>query len=115
MTLSNKTILITGGGNGLGRELVLHLLSKGNNVIAVDINEAALQQTHQLAAKYSNSLATIPLDITNKEAIDAAVIKSIKLFGSVDCIINNAGIIQPFTKISDTDISVMKRVIDINF
>ena len=39
MKVQNKTILVTGGGSGMGRELVLHLLAKQAKVIAIDINE----------------------------------------------------------------------------
>jgi len=115
MILKNKTIIVTGGGNGLGRELVLNLLEKGNNVIAFDINDAALKETTQLAANKKSALATMVLDITNQSAIDEAVNKSIAIFGQVDGIINNAGIIQPFTKLIDTDFSIMKKVLEINF
>lgn len=40
MKVQNKVIVVTGGGNGIGRELVLNLLSKGAKVAAVDINVA---------------------------------------------------------------------------
>ena len=114
MQLENKTIIVTGGGNGLGRELVLNLLKKGNKVIAFDINEAALNETTQLATN-KNALAVMVLDITSQSAIDEAVSKSIAIFGQVDCIINNAGIIQPFKKLIETDFSIMKKVLEINF
>ena len=42
MKVENKTIVVTGGGNGIGRELVLSLLSRGTSVAAVDINQSAL-------------------------------------------------------------------------
>jgi FlaA1/EpsC-like NDP-sugar epimerase len=45
MKVSNKVIVVTGGGNGIGQELVLNLLNKGAKVAAVDISEAGLQQT----------------------------------------------------------------------
>jgi NAD(P)-dependent dehydrogenase (short-subunit alcohol dehydrogenase family) len=40
MKVQNKTIVVTGGGSGMGRELVLNLLSKSAKVIAIDVNEA---------------------------------------------------------------------------
>ena len=49
MKVLNKVIVVTGGGSGMGRELVLHLLSKGAKVVAIDINDAALQETVALA------------------------------------------------------------------
>jgi len=115
MDLSNKTIVVTGGGNGMGRELVLNLLKRGNNVIAMDINESALQETFRLAENRKKALATMVVDVTSKDSIDELVNKSIAIFGQVDGIIDNAGVIQPFVKLNDTDFTIIKRVFDINF
>jgi len=116
MRLKDKTIIVTGGGNGLGRELVFNLLRKGNNVIAFDINEAALKETEKLMPdNFKRCFATLKLDITDLQAVKDSVEKSITFFGQVDCIINNAGIVQPFIKIIDTDFSIMKKVYEINF
>lgn len=51
MNVNAKNIVVTGGGNGVGRELVLQLLSKGAMVVAVDINPEALDETVQMAGK----------------------------------------------------------------
>ncbi len=58
MKVQNKVVVVTGGGNGIGRELVLHLLARGASVAAVDINESALQETVELAGnnKYSRAI-----------------------------------------------------------
>ncbi len=115
MELKNKTIVVTGGGNGMGRELVLNLLNKGCNVIALDINEAALQQTARMAGDRKEALAVFAVDISRHDSVEAVVNGAVAAFGHIDGIINNAGIIQPFEKLGDTDFTVIKRVFDINF
>jgi NAD(P)-dependent dehydrogenase (short-subunit alcohol dehydrogenase family) len=67
MKVENKVIVVTGGGSGMGRELVLNLLSKGAKVIALDINKAALEETLALAGSNKEQLTIYVLDITNKE------------------------------------------------
>ena len=101
MKVQNKTILVTGGGSGMGRELVLHLLSKQAKVIAIDINATGLNETVELAANNKNSLSTFVVDITNKNAVEELRNKILAQHNSIDGVINNAGIIQPFVKINE--------------
>ena len=96
MKVQEKVIVVTGGGSGMGRELVLHLLSKDAKVVAVDINEAALQETVALAVGKAVSISTFVVDITNNSAVEGLVETVLAKYGAVDGIINNAGIIQPF-------------------
>ncbi len=114
MKVQNKTIVVTGGGNGMGREIVLNLLSKGANVAAVDMNEAALQETANLAGDKKDKLATFVLNITDKKAVDALPQQVIARFGAVDGMINNAGIIQPFVRLSQLEFDAIERVLNVN-
>jgi short-subunit dehydrogenase len=115
MKIQGKVIVVTGGGSGMGRGLVLGLLKKGARIIAVDINPTALEETASLAPNNRESLSTIVLDITNREAVEEASHKMIRQFGVVDGLINNAGIIQPFVRINDLDYQVIERVMNVNF
>jgi short-subunit dehydrogenase len=115
MKVQNKVFVVTGGGNGIGRELVLNLLSKGSSVAAVDINEAALQETVELAANKKDKLSTHIVNITDKDAVAALPEQIIVRHGAVDSIINNAGIIQPFVKVNDLDYTAIERVMNVNF
>ena len=115
MKVENKVILVTGGGNGIGRELVLHLLARGAKVAAVDIDQAALQATVELAGDKKANLSTHIVDITDKEAVEALPEQVIAQHGAVDGNINNAGIIQPFVKLNELEYPAIERVININF
>jgi short-subunit dehydrogenase len=114
MKLQNKIIVVTGGGNGIGRELVLHLLSKGVIVAAIDISEAGLQGTVDLAGDRKDRLSTHVLNITNKEAVEALPDQIIARHGAVDGIINCAGIIQPFVRLKDLEYQAIERVLNVN-
>lgn len=114
MKLQNKVVVVTGGGSGLGRELVLALLAKGASVAAVDINTPALEETLGLAGKHRDKLATYTVNITDRALVDALPAQVISRFGAVDGIINNAGIIQPFVKLKDLDYAAIDRVMGVN-
>jgi len=115
MKVQNKVIVVTGGGNGMGREVVLNLLAKGARVAAVDISESALRATAALAGNPGDTLSTHVVDITNKDAVAALPEQVIALHGAVDGLINNAGIIQPFVRVNDLDEAAIDRVMNVNF
>lgn len=115
MKVQNKVVVVTGGGSGMGRELVLNLLSKGAKVVAIDINESSLQETVSLAGDSRNSLSTFVVNITDKAAVEELLNKVIAQHGYVDGIINNAGIIQPFVKVNELGYDAIERVMNVNF
>lgn len=114
MKVQGKVVVVTGGGSGIGRALVLRLLSKGARVAAVDLNAASLQETAQLA-QAAERLSTHVLNITQREAVEALPAEVMARHGVVDGLINNAGIIQPFVRVNDLDYSAIERVMNVNF
>lgn len=114
MKAEGKTIVVTGGGNGVGRELVLQLLKKRTTVIAIDINLEALNETVKMAGN-NNKLFVYQVDISNKEAVFTFAEQVIKEHKKVDGIINNAGIIQPFIHLNELEMDRIERVMNINF
>jgi short-subunit dehydrogenase len=115
MKVQNKSIVVTGGGSGMGRALVLDLLSRGATVVAIDINGPTLQETVELAGNKKNSLSTFVVDITNKASVEELFSKVVAQHGFVDGIINNAGIIQPFIKVNELKYETIERVMNVNF
>lgn len=114
MKVQGKIIVVTGGGNGIGRELVLLLLSRGASVAAIDINEAGLQGTMDLAGDKKDKLSTHIVNIASKETVEALPAQVIAKHGAVDGIINCAGIIQPFVRLKDLEYKDIERVLNVN-
>jgi len=115
MKVKDKVIVVTGGGSGIGRELVLNLLSKGARVAAVDLNTAGLEETKTLAGEKADRLSLHTVNITEREMVENLPKQVIEIHGSIDGVINNAGIIQPFVHINDLDYDKIKLVMDVNF
>lgn len=115
MDIKDKVFVVTGGGNGMGREVVLGLIARGARVAAVDLNEAGLAETVDLASAASGKLTTHALNVTDRKAVLALPKEVIKAHGQVDGLLNVAGIIQPFVKLKDLDFDVMERVFNVNF
>jgi short-subunit dehydrogenase len=94
---------------------VLRLLSQGARVAAVDVDESALLETRSLAGDRGENLSTHVVDITDREAVEALPAQVIAQHGTVDGIINNAGIIQPFVRVQNLDYASIERVMNVNF
>ena len=114
MKVAGKVIVVTGGGSGMGRELVLQLLKRGARVITVDINATSLAETVTIAAA-GERLATFLLNIADRPAVEAFATQAIAQFGHVDGVINNAGIIQPFVRLKDLEWSAIEKVMAVNW
>lgn len=117
MKVQDKVFVVTGGGSGMGRELVLQLLERGARVAAADINVVTLQETLALATLGAASarLSTHVVNIADRTAVMALPDAVIAAHGAVDGLINNAGIIQPFVRVNDLAYEAIDRVMEVNF
>ncbi len=109
MELKNKIALVTGAGSGIGKELSLALLDEGSKVIAIDLRPESLEELKTIVE--NDHLTTHCLDITDRKAIEHLASQ----IESIDILINNAGIIQPFKKIKDLEYEAMWKVMDVNY
>lgn len=106
-------MVVTGGGNGIGRQVVLDLLKRGASVAAVDIRQDSLDETVGLG-EAGDRLSTHVVDITDRQACEALPDEVIAAHGAVDGLINVAGIIQPFVRLNDLDYETIERVMSVN-
>lgn len=115
MKVNGKTIVVTGAGSGMGRELVLELLRRGGRVAALDINEDAVLETARLAPESKGRISTHLVNIADREVVENVVGEVLDFHGTVDGIINNAGIIQPFVNVNDLSYEKIEQVMNVNF
>lgn len=113
MQVAGKVVVVTGGGDGIGRQVVLELVTRGARVAAVDLRAEALSQTVAVADA-GDRLATFVVDVTDRAAVEALPAQVHAALGPVDGLVNVAGIIQPFVSFADLDVESMRRVIDVN-
>jgi short-subunit dehydrogenase len=114
MRANGKTLVVTGGGSGIGQALVLELLSRGARVAALDIREQGLLETAGLAGGKSDRLSTHVADISDRKAVATLPAAVIAAHGQVDGLINCAGIIQPFVRFNDLSYEAIDRVMNVN-
>ncbi|MFC7619315.1 SDR family NAD(P)-dependent oxidoreductase [Microlunatus sp. GCM10028923] len=115
MIISGKVFVVTGGGSGIGREIVLQLLERGARVAAVDLSQDRLTETVTLAGPAAARLTTHAVDVTDADAVRHLPDAVTDAHGAVDGLLNVAGIIQRFVPFDQLDESDLQRVFAVNF
>jgi NAD(P)-dependent dehydrogenase (short-subunit alcohol dehydrogenase family) len=116
MSLKNKSIIITGAAMGLGLAAAKELAGQGANLTLVDFNEKSLSEAQKeiQEAFPSVKIITVVGDASKEEDVKKYVDTAVKTFGRIDGLYNNAGIEGKQAPMTEYDISVFKKVIDIN-
>lgn len=116
MQITDKVFVVTGGGNGIGREVVLGLLERGARVAALDLREDSLEETAGLAgAAHVDRLTLHAVDVSDRDAVTRAFAEVVSAHQHIDGLLNVAGIIQKFVPIADVEISELEKVMAVNF
>jgi NAD(P)-dependent dehydrogenase (short-subunit alcohol dehydrogenase family) len=113
--LDGKVFVVTGGGNGIGQEVVLELLRRGALVAAVDLAEAGLAETERMAGSAAGRLSRHVTDVTDRAAVAALPAAVESAHGHVDGLLNVAGVIQRFVPVDELSIEEIERVMAVNF
>lgn len=112
-TFENNTIWVTGASSGIGKALAMELNASGANLIISSRNITDLNAVKALC-RFPDRVAVLALDLADMAAMPELVKNACALFGSIDILINNAGISQR-SLIKDTPIAVLERLIRINY
>lgn len=114
MEIRGRTVVVTGGSSGIGRQVVLGLLDRGARVAAVARRAEALDETSTLAGPGA-PLSLHAVDVTDREAVGVLPDAVVAAHGQVDALVNVAGIVHDFTPVADLGVEDMERVMAVNF
>lgn len=114
--LEDKVIIITGAAMGLGLAAAEEAAAQGAKLALVDYNADGLQKAKaSIEEKHQGvKVLTVVADVSDESQVKNYVDETIKAFGRIDGLYNNAGIEGRQALITDYDINVFKKVIDIN-
>lgn len=106
MELKNKTAIITGGGRGIGKAIALELAKEGCNVVVTSRSEKELGETVKEVESVGGKALGLPLDLAIEENLEQIVDRTMSEFGTIDILINNAGIFipRPFMEVTTDEL-----------
>ena len=110
----DKVVWITGASSGIGEALAYQSAKAGAKLILSARREAELERVKQQCNLASEDILVVPLDLVNHDQMSAKADQVIDHFGRIDILINNGGISQR-SLIVDTDFSVYKKLVDIDY
>ena len=111
MNVAGKTVVITGASRGIGAEAARVFAAAGANVALIARNSDAIEK---LAAEIGEQAIGLTCDVGSYASVEGAIAKAKETFGSVDILINNAGVIEPIAHLASADPDEWGTVIDIN-
>ncbi len=92
MKLKGSTVIVTGASSGIGRETARALARAGSSVVLASRNKKALQGLAKELKPLPGRTLVVPTDVTDREAVKAMVERAVKEFGSIEVLVNNAGL-----------------------
>jgi len=114
MRLLNKVALITGAGSGIGEAIAKLFSQEGAQIIASDIDAAALDRVVMEINQGGGTAIGIRADISKADEVNNLVDSGVKAFGKLDILVNNAGIMDNFVPVADLDEELWDKVLGVN-
>lgn len=115
--LTDKGVVVTGAASGNGRAIAQRFATEGANVTIADIQTEPRedgQPTHDLIENNGGNAQFVETDVTSKEDVQNAITATVEEYGSLDVMVNNAGILPKMHSVTDYDDGDYDRVLDIN-
>ena len=94
-SFKEKVAVITGAGSGIGKQLAINLAKENCNVVICDINKGTILETEEIIRNYNVSCTALNLDLREEKNINTLFKTTLRNYGKVDLLFNNAGVVAP--------------------
>jgi short-subunit dehydrogenase len=104
-SFKDKVAVITGAGSGMGQKLAINLAKENCHVVICDINKKTIKETEEIIRNYNVSCTALNLDLREEKNINTLLATTLRDFGKVDLLFNNAGVVvtSSFLNLSEED------------
>jgi NAD(P)-dependent dehydrogenase (short-subunit alcohol dehydrogenase family) len=109
----DKFALVTGAASGIGRATAERLADEGANLVVTDVQAQSLEETAELARRCGAEVEAIPCDVSDGDAVAAAMNRGIERFGALHVLCNSAGVLK-FGHTHECTLEDWNRILAIN-
>lgn len=110
--LQGKTAIVTGAASGMGKAIAKLFADQGAQVVLADLNKAAAQQVVQELPEGKGH--AVQTDVADDQSVAAMIQETITVFGSIDVLVNCAGVPQAFTPIEELSLEQWDKIMSVN-
>ena len=113
--MQNKTVVITGASKGIGAATARHFAALGVNVMLLARSEDPISQlAEEITSKGGNAAYSV-CDVARYSDVKASLDMAVQHFGTIDVLVNNAGLIDPIARLTDSEPEEWSNIVDINY
>jgi NAD(P)-dependent dehydrogenase (short-subunit alcohol dehydrogenase family) len=114
MDLAGQTAFVSGGGRGIGRAISVELAERGADVVIADLDDEEIAGTAELVEAEGQRAEPVFLDLRDPERVAAAVTEAREAVGSIEILVNNAGIAGPTAPCEEVTVAEWDETMAVN-
>lgn len=113
-SVANKIVIVTGAAKGIGKAFALRFGEEKSMVVVADIDGEGATAVSEQIAKSGGTAIAVTIDISQEAEVDALFQKTLEQFGTIDVLINNAGVVRPTKHFLHADKAWWDSIVDVN-
>lgn len=113
--LKDKCVVVTGASRGIGEATARHAADQGAHVVLAARNAARIEEIAAEIEAAGGTASALACDVSRYSDVNALIEHAVRTFGRIDVLVNNAGLIDPISRLADSDPDAWDHVVDVNY